>query len=130
MWPEYKMKPLDRELYLFQDNMFIDRNGVVVKVSSFDDFLNFMNDNNALALSVFNIVDDFEWITEAIEHDKCTVVCTKDGIATMIRMKFKNSTRWLVNSSVWISPDEFDKVRSHFLEDLDSFFSGWVQEFV
>lgn len=116
------MNLVKRKLYLFHNNTFIDKHGVTVKVASFQEFLDFMNHHNALALSIDNIVDDFEWIEEAIQHKSTKVICNKNGSATMIRMKFGSSSRWLVNVSMWISKEEFIKCMDSFLEELEEFF--------
>jgi hypothetical protein len=124
MWPEYPIKNLvKRKLFLFHNSTFIDKDGVATKVSSFQEFADFMNHQNALAISVDDVVDEFEWLTEAIEAVKhCKVVCNKGGEATMIRLKFGSSSRWLVNSSMWLNRKDFDEIRDTFLTELELFF--------
>lgn len=82
-----------------------------------------MYHSNALALSVDDIVDDFEWIPEAIDAvGNCKVICNKQGDATMIRMRFGSSSRWMVNVSIWLDRERFEKYLDTFLEELETFF--------
>jgi hypothetical protein len=124
MWPEYPIKSLvKRNLYLFHNNQFIDKHGVVTNVSSFQEFIDFMYQKNAFALSVEDIVDDFEWLNEAVDAIKqVKVICNKGGSANMIRVKCGNSTRWLVNRSMWMNDEDFAKIADRFLEELELFF--------
>lgn len=111
--------------------MFISKHGEVTKISSFQEFADFMYQHNAFALSIPDIVDDFDYLTEAIDAvDKVKVICNKDGVANMLRIKFGTSTRWMVNSSIWLKPEEFKEVQDSFLEELECFFRTWGQEFV
>jgi hypothetical protein len=124
MWPEYPIKSLvKRNLYLFQNNQFVDRNGAVTRVSSLQEFTDFMYHNNAFALSVENIVDDFEWIGEAVDNVKSSkVICDKVGSANMIRISYGRSSRWMVNLSMWLDKEKFDKCRGTFLDELHMFY--------
>lgn len=115
-----------RTLYFFQNKSFVDSNGVVTTVDSYEEFKEFMYKRNAMAIAIDNVVN-FIWLDEAV-HDLAStdVICDKHGTANMIRMRYKDrSTRWLVNFSLWSSMSELEKWGidlCQFLVELDEFF--------
>jgi hypothetical protein len=120
MWPQYKVRDLQqRNLFLYQNRQFISEDGEVFRVSDYEEFKSFMYDNNVLAFIIDDIVS-FEFLHEAVHDAKSDAICDKHGTLNMWRGRYShNSTRWLVNSSLWIKKEELDE---YFLKDLKSFF--------
>lgn len=77
---------------------------------------------NALAFTVVDIIY-FDFFLEALrDYPNTELICNKHGDLKMIRFKFGSATRWLINVSVWLPPNEVD---DKFLTDLNDFYE-WL----
>lgn len=119
MWPPYWTKDdakTKRVLYFFSKGHFINEDGEAFKVDDYDGFVSFIFEREALTF-IDNLTDDYPFLRESVYDEKCTVVCSKDGKPTMVKIKRKTSTRWIVRASVW-SGDDDDKYDASFLHSM------------
>jgi hypothetical protein len=105
MFPRYIPKPigsltLNKSLCFLERGILFREDGLSTVINSYEDFVDVIFKYNLMTF-VENFLVSFPYIDEVIHDHQATVVCSKRGIITGIRIGRGNRSEWVIVPKTW-----------------------------